>query len=77
MIEILTVCVSSQSVSLKQNRWYKRARLRALHRTHSVFPVTFPAYLEEADGFTHGGLDMKRLDILPVLLEERDEEVDA
>jgi len=48
-----------------------------LHRTHSVFPVTFPAYLEEADGFTHGGLDMKILDILPVLLEERDEEVDA
>jgi len=33
--------------------------------------------LEEADGLAHGGLDVERLDVLPVLLEERYEEIDA
>ena len=33
--------------------------------------------LEETDGLAHGRLDVKRLDVLPVLLEEGDEEVDA
>lgn len=35
------------------------------------------AFLEETDGLAHGRLDVKRLDVLPVLLEEGDEEVDA
>jgi len=33
--------------------------------------------LVEADGLAHGGLDVERLDVLPVLLEQGDEEVDA
>ena len=33
--------------------------------------------LEETDGLAHGGLDVQRLDVLPVLLEQGDEEVDA
>ena len=33
--------------------------------------------LEQTDGLAHGGLDVKRLDVLPVLLEQGDEEVDA
>lgn len=33
--------------------------------------------LIETDGLAHGALDVKRLDVLPVLLEERDEEVDG
>lgn len=33
--------------------------------------------LEDADGLAHGGLDEEGLDVLPVLLEEGDEEVDA
>ena len=33
--------------------------------------------LVETDGLAHGRLDMQRLDVLPVLLKERDEEVDA
>ena len=32
--------------------------------------------LEEAGGLSHGALDVEDLDVLPVLLEERDEEVD-
>ena len=35
------------------------------------------AQLEEADGFAHSRLDVKRLDVLPVLLEEGDEEIDT
>ena len=31
----------------------------------------------ETDGLAHRALDVKRLDILPVLLEERNKEVDA
>jgi hypothetical protein len=33
--------------------------------------------LVEADGLAHGGLDVQRLDVLPVLLEQGHEEVDA
>ena len=33
--------------------------------------------LVETDGLAHGRLDVKRLDVLPVLLEERHKEVDA
>ncbi len=33
--------------------------------------------LVETDGLAHRRLDVKRLDLLPVLLEERDEEVNA
>ncbi len=33
--------------------------------------------LVETDGLAHRRLDVKRLDVLPVLLEERDEEVNA
>ena len=33
--------------------------------------------LEETDGLAHRRLDVQRLDILPVLLEQGDEEVDA
>jgi len=34
-------------------------------------------FLEETDRLAHGRLDVKGLDVLPVLLEEGDEEVDA
>ena len=33
--------------------------------------------LEETDGLAHGGLDVKGLDVLPVFLQEGNEEVDA
>ena len=33
--------------------------------------------LEQTDGLAHGRLDVQRLDVLPVLLEQRNEEVDA
>jgi hypothetical protein len=33
--------------------------------------------LEDTDGLAHGRLDVEGLDILPVLLEQGDEEVDA
>ena len=33
--------------------------------------------LEETDGLAHGGLDVKGLDVLPVLLEQGDKEVDT
>jgi hypothetical protein len=33
--------------------------------------------LVKTDGLAHGGLDVERLDVLPVLLEERDQEVDG
>jgi len=33
--------------------------------------------LVEAEGLAHGALDVERLDVLPVLLEERHEEVDS
>ena len=33
--------------------------------------------LVETDGLAHGRLDVERLDVLPVLLEQGDEEVDA
>ena len=33
--------------------------------------------LEQADRLAHRGLDVQGLDVLPVLLEQRDEEVDA
>ena len=33
--------------------------------------------LEQADRLAHRGLDVQRLDVLPVLLEERHKEVDA
>ncbi len=33
--------------------------------------------LEKTHGLAHGGLDMERLDVLPVLLQQRDEEVDG
>ena len=33
--------------------------------------------LVEADGLAHRALDVQRLDVLPVLLEQRNEEVDA
>ena len=33
--------------------------------------------LEEAEGGTHGGLEVQGLHVLPVLLEEGDEEVDG
>jgi hypothetical protein len=33
--------------------------------------------IEETDGLAHRRLQVKRLDVLPVLLEQRDEEVDA
>ena len=32
--------------------------------------------LEEAERGAHGGLDVERLHVLPVLLEQRDQEVD-
>jgi hypothetical protein len=35
------------------------------------------AGLEQTNWLAHGGLDMEGLDVLPVLLEERDKEVDA
>jgi len=35
------------------------------------------ASLVEADGLAHGGLEVSGLEVLPVLLEERDEEVDG
>lgn len=33
--------------------------------------------LVEADRLAHGAFDVERLDVLPVLFEEGDEEVDA
>ena len=33
--------------------------------------------LVQTDGLAHRRLDVERLDVLPILLEERDEEVDA
>ena len=33
--------------------------------------------LEETVGLAHGGLDVERLDVLPLLLEKRDQEVDG
>jgi hypothetical protein len=33
--------------------------------------------LEETDGLAHRRLQVERLDVLPVLLKQRDEEVDA
>ena len=39
--------------------------------------VSDAQHLEQADGLAHGRLDVQRLDVLPVLLEERDEEVDG
>ena len=33
--------------------------------------------LVETDGFAHRRLDVKGLDVLPVLLQQRDEEVDT
>lgn len=33
--------------------------------------------LEQADRLAHGGLNVEGLDVLPVLLEQRHEEVDA
>lgn len=36
-----------------------------------------PRRLEETDGLAHRRLDVERLDVLPVLLKKRDEEVDA
>ena len=33
-------------------------------------------HLVDADGLAHGRLDVEALDVLPVLLEQRDEEVD-
>ena len=35
------------------------------------------ARLEETDGLAHGSLDVERLDVLPILLEQGNEEVDA
>jgi len=39
--------------------------------------VVTSADLVEAVGRAHGGLDVDRLDVLPVLLQQRDEEVDG
>lgn len=36
-----------------------------------------PMHLEQAEGLAHGGLNVQRLDVLPVLLQQRDEEVDS
>jgi hypothetical protein len=36
-----------------------------------------PTRLVETDGLTHGSFDVKGFDVLPVLLEERDQEVDG
>lgn len=33
--------------------------------------------LEKTDGLAHGGLDVEGLDVLPVLLQQGDEEVDT
>lgn len=33
--------------------------------------------LVQSDGFAHGGLDVERFDVLPVLLQERNQEVDG
>ena len=33
--------------------------------------------LEETDGLAHRRLQVERLDVLPVLLEQRDQEVDT
>lgn len=45
---------------------------------HKISPVSIPkGRLEEADGLAHRCLDVQRFDVLPILLEERDEEVDA
>ena len=33
--------------------------------------------LVETDRLAHGGLDVERLDVLPVLLEQGDQEVDS
>lgn len=35
------------------------------------------ARLEETDGLAHRRLQVERLDVLPVLFEERNEEIDA
>lgn len=43
-------------------------------RTH---PLITGMRLEETDGLAHRRLNVERLDVLPVLLEQRDEEVDA
>ena len=34
-------------------------------------------FSEQTDRLAHRGLDVQRLDVLPVLLEQGDEEVDA
>lgn len=39
--------------------------------------TTEPDRLVKADGLAHGGLDVQRLHVLPVLLEQGDEEVDG
>lgn len=35
------------------------------------------AFLEQPNRLAHRGLDMQRLDVLPVLLEQRNEEINA
>lgn len=39
--------------------------------------VVVTSNLVQADGLAHGAFDVERLDVLPVLFEEGDEEVDA
>ena len=65
------------------DRWYKRAGFLWCSTANS--PGNRPQNpkpehgirLEETDGLAHRALDVQRLDVLPVLLEQRNEEVDA
>jgi hypothetical protein len=70
--------ISSHSTANHCSRWYKRARLGVHYgKLHPSSPSHSDCGLEQAHGFAHSRLDMKRLDVLPVLFEERDEEIDA
>jgi len=51
-------------------------RLRTLTLQSLISPLQADRS-EETDGLAHGGLNVQRLDVLPVLLQQRDEEVDA
>uniref|UniRef100_A0A7S4B518 Uncharacterized protein n=1 Tax=Chrysotila carterae TaxID=13221 RepID=A0A7S4B518_CHRCT len=53
------------------HRTLKQATEAAKKARHSDPRLVYP------DGLAHGGLDVKHLDVLPVLLEERDEEVEG
>jgi len=70
--------ISSQSTANHCGRWYKRARLGVHYgKLHLSSPSHGDCGSEQAHGFAHSRLNVKRLDVLPVFLEKRDEEINA